>query len=150
MKTNNEYKAELNQLYEEYYKNIGCSHCNACFAKAASPVKFRFDCAAMVGSEYGKSDIPKILVVGKEGKAYHCKVGDTTEKIEDADNEHYRKTLYTLSLFSGIQPDGFSQDHLKKHEYLLKSFCLTNYFCQFDFLIYSHKVSGINFKKIQL
>ena len=89
--------------------------------------------AAKVGREYGKTGFPKILIVGKESKNHRAEVGTTTPSIHPekggADNDHYRKTLYTLALLLAESiPKSFSKEDLEEYEELLQKFCLTNYF----------------------
>ena len=127
-KTCDDYIAELNRMYQEHYRNGKCPYYSKCFSSAVGPSKFEFDYAAKVGADYGKPGIPKVLIVGQEGKSGHTETGKTSESIEQ-NNEHYRKTLYTLALLLGdTKPASFSANDLKSSEELLKKFCLTNYY----------------------
>lgn len=123
-----DYIADLNRMYQEHYRDGKCPYYSECFASAAGPSKFEFDYAAKVGVNYGEAGFPKILIVGQEGKSGHTETGKTSESIEQ-NNEHYRKTLYTLALLLGeTKPASFSVNDLKSSEELLKRFCLTNYY----------------------
>lgn len=130
--TSADYKAALDEMYRKHYASGRCPYYEECFACAGSEPKFAFDFAAKVGVKYGEPGSPKILIVGQEGKTGHQEVGKTTESIDPgsgANNDHYRKTLYTLALLFGRDtPLGYANADLVIHEDLLQRFCLTNYF----------------------
>ena len=130
--TSFDYKAILDEMYRKHYTGGRCPYYDECFASVESGPKFTFDYAAKVGVKYGEPGSPKILIVGQEGKIGHKEVGETTESIDPkngANNDHYRKTLYTLALLFGKDtPLSYANADLVTHEDLLQRFCLTNYF----------------------
>ena len=120
-----DYIADLNKMYQEHYRDGKCPYYSECFASAVGPSKFEFDYAAKVGEDYGKPGFPRVLIVGQEGKTGHTEAGKTS--LEN--NDHFRKTLYTLALlFNETKPASFSINDLENSEELLKRFCLTNYY----------------------
>lgn len=127
-----DYIAALDEMYRNHYTSGICPYYDECFASAGSGPKFTFDYATKIGSKYGEPGNPKILIVGQEGKTGHQEVGKTTESIDSrsgANNDHYRKTLYTLALLFGKDiPLSYAYADLVTHEDLLQRFCLTNYF----------------------
>ena len=126
--THTDYIAALDQMYQEHYCGGICPYYDVCFASTEVNPKFKFDYAAKVGANYSNNSKVKVLVVGQEGKNGHTRTGKTEERIEQ-DNEHYRKTLYTLALIlCKDTPKGFSKEALRPYEKLLKNFCLTNYY----------------------
>lgn len=130
--TSADYKVALDEMYRKHYANRRCPYYDECFASVGSGPKFTFDYATKIGAKYGEPGNPKILIVGQEGKTGHQEVGKTTESIDPrsgANNDHYRKTLYTLALLFGRDtPLGYANTDLVAHEDLLQRFCLTNYF----------------------
>ena len=131
-KTREDYVRNLNKMYDNFYKN-GCNYnsCSNCMNE--SPANIKFDYAAKVGEDYGKVGAYKVLVVGKESKYQHATVEKPADDISKSSNTHYRGTLYMLTLLlTNEVPESTSVNDLKKHNDLLKQFCLTNYFkCAF-------------------
>lgn len=131
-KARENYVKDLNEMYDSFYKN-DCNYniCSNCMCE--SPANIKFDYAAKIGEDYGKVGAYKVLVVGKESKYQRATVEKTVYDISKAPNTHYRGTLYTLTLLlTNEVPESTSVNDLKKHNDLLKQFCLTNYFkCAF-------------------
>lgn len=132
-KTYDQYVKDLELVYKKFYCDNGiCPHFSECSTNMEKP-KFKCDYATRVGAHYGDAKY-KVVIVGQESKEDHRKLVPPVSKLEEAHNEHYRKTLYTLAMIlNGEQPDNCSQENLKKYEKLLTHFCLTNYFkCAFS------------------
>lgn len=131
-KAREDYVKDLNEMYDSFYKN-GCNYnsCSNCMCE--SPANIKFDYAARVGEDYGKTSAYKVLVVGKESKNKHVTVEKPADDISKSSNTHYRGTLYTLALLlTNEVPESTSVNDLRKYNDLLKRFCLTNYFkCAF-------------------
>lgn len=137
-----QYKNQLNEMYDEIYNNVSCGnrcpHWGKC--KPDEPVKFYFD-RVKVGAEYGTA-YPKILFSGLEGKygeVSDYRIPEIFKPSLDANNSHYIGVRYVLSyLLSGIsnetQPinaeiSELSADIFVEH---LKYYCLSNiYKCAF-------------------
>lgn len=133
-KTHKDYIDELNDLFGRIYCNDGCCSCfQQCSANMESP-KIKCDYATRVGENYGQSDYPKVVIMGQESVNHHNEHTPPAPSLEDASNEHYRKTLYTLAMcLKGVQPKAYSVKALKNHESLLTHYCLTNYYkCAFS------------------
>lgn len=128
-----EYQKDLTKAFNEHYNTGKCPYFEDCFAGIEEPLKLKFDYATKVGRRYGEEGCPKILIVGQEGKADHEGITCTAESLDPekggANNEHYRKTLYSLALILKKEvPKSFAVEDLKCYEDLLQRFCLTNYY----------------------
>jgi len=131
-KSYGQYIEELNCAYREFYCNGVCKHFDECSKGMESP-KIKCDHATRVGKNYGKDGYPKVIVVGKESINKHESFVSPS-LLDDASNEHYRKTLFTLALaLKGDTPKGFGKHDLEEHKDLLTYFSLTNYYkCAFS------------------
>lgn len=126
------YESSLNEVYKKYYTadDGKCKYFAEC-RKGHASCDGLFCNRAKIGNFYGNGTCPKILVIGKEPVTEN-KTITRTATLEEANNPHYRRTLYTLAAFLEEEPSGDSYDELKKYEELLDYFCLTNYFkCSF-------------------
>lgn len=126
------YEDELCKMYESTYEsNCNYESCSRGMCIAAQNIKF--DYATKIGEHYGVDRVPKVLVVGKESIVAHTTIEQPVDNIFDAPNSHYRGTLYTLALvLTESFPRSTAIQDLKDYNYLLKQFCLTNYFkCAF-------------------
>lgn len=123
-----EYENALERAYADFF---ACGNCNSCSEELqGKKCKFCKDHAAKVGARYGEKG-PKVLVVGKESVNFHETFEKPVSSLDDAHNEHYRKTLYTLALIldKGKKvPKSFAITDLKQYEKLLERFSLTNYY----------------------
>lgn len=126
------YESALNGAYEKHYTadDGKCKHFAEC-KKGQSLCDGLFCNRAKIGKYYGNVKYPKILVVGKEPVTENTTI-TRTATLEEADNPHYRRTLYTLAAILEEEPSGDSYNELEKYTELLDYFCLTNYFkCSF-------------------
>lgn len=143
-KTYKDYIDELDDLFERKYCNNGCCPCfQQCSENMENP-KIKCDYATRVGENYGQGDLPKVVILGLESVHQHNEHTPPASSIKDTNNEHYRKTLYTLAMcLKGTQPKAYSVKALEKYESLLSSYCLTNYYkCAFS--DDQNKVNGLD------
>ena len=147
-KTHTQYISELDTLYleETYCKNGCCPFFQQCSENMERP-KIKCDYATRVGENYGQGNYPKVVIMGQESVHYHNEHMPPAQSLKDANNEHYRKTLYTLAMcLKGIQPKAYSVKALKNYEFLLTHYCLTNYYkCAFS--DDKDKVNGLDHSK---
>ena len=129
---NEKYESLLNEIYEKHYSadNGKCKHFAECSNGQVLCDGLIYN-RAKLGKYYGNGQYPKVMVVGKEPITENREITQTAS-LDEADNPHYRRTLYTLATVLKEEPDGDSYSDLKKYEELLDYFCLTNYFkCSF-------------------
>lgn len=126
------YEDELWKMYESTYGS-NCNYESCSRGMCKSPQNIKFDYATKIGEHYGVDGAHKVLVVGKESITAHATTEKPVDNIYDAPNSHYRGTLYTLALLlTETFPRSTAIQDLKDYNYLLKQFCLTNYFkCAF-------------------
>lgn len=131
----NDYVMEITEVYKKFYSNNAmCPYFESC-SKNMERVKIKCDFATRIGCNYGQTkSIPKVMVLGQESVSEHRYHNEPVYSLEEASNEHYRKTLYTLAMiYEGIVPKGYSILELQEYEKWLKYFCLTNYYkCAFS------------------
>lgn len=124
-----QYEEQLKGVYGKYYCSGQCINYSQCKKGLVDDGLF-FNCAKL-GKHYGEGPYPRVLVIGKEPITEN-KVITRTATLGDADNPHYRRTLYTLATILEKKPDSDAINNLKQYEKLLDYFCLTNYFkCSF-------------------
>lgn len=129
---NEKYEPLLNDVYKKYYtaENSRCKHFSEC-SKGQTFCDGLFCNRAKIGKNYGNGKYPKVLVVGKEPVTENGKITQTAS-LDEANNPHYRRTLYTLATVLHTEPKTDTLNDLAEHQELLNHFCLTNYFkCSF-------------------
>lgn len=129
---NEKYELLLNEAYKKHYTadDGKCKHFAEC-SNGQSLCDGLFCNRAKIGKDYGDGKYPKVLVVGKEPVTENRKVTQTAS-LDEADNPHYRRTLYTLATVLEKEPETDALSDLNEHKELLDHFCLTNYFkCSF-------------------
>lgn len=125
----NQYEEQLKGVYAKHYCSGECVNYPQC-KKGLVDDGLLFNCAKL-GKHYGDGTYRKVLVVGKEPVTENRAI-TPTEPLEKADNQHYRRTLYTLASILDKAPKSDALSDLKNYEELLDYFCLTNYFkCSF-------------------
>ena len=139
-------KAQLTAMYQSYYTDNGkCRYFAECQKELHdSTCKFCSD-KIMIGAEYGKSGIPKILCVGLEGVKGEENLSENRivkgilEPSLTAANNHYLGVRYVLSYLLGEfthtpKPQSCSAAELVRDSYTdhLKCYALSNcYKCAF-------------------
>ena len=126
------YESALNGAYEKHYTadNGRCKHFAEC-SKDQNTCKGLFCNRAKLGTHYGNGEHLKVLVVGKEPVTENRGITKTAS-LEEANNPHYRRTLYTLATILKKEPASDCFEDLVIYDELLDYFCLTNYFkCSF-------------------
>ena len=125
----NQYEDNLKSVYDKHYRSGECINYRQC-KKGLIDDGLLFNCAKL-GAHYGDEPYRKVLVVGKEPVTENRKITQTAS-LEEADNPHYRRTLYTLATILKKEPDSDGRSDLEQYKELLDYFCLTNYFkCSF-------------------
>jgi len=125
----NQYEDKLKSVYDKHYCSGECVNYPQC-KKGLIDDGVLFNCAKL-GKHYGDEPYRKVLVVGKEPVTENRRITQTAS-LEEADNPHYRRTLYTLATILEKEPDSDAINNLEQYEKLLDYFCLTNYFkCSF-------------------
>lgn len=144
-----DYKNLLNDVYKRYFCSSQCVYYSECKKEQLDDGLF-FN-RAKLGRKYG--EIRRILVVGKEAVAESQEITQTAS-LDEANNDHYRRTLYTLATILESQPKSDALVDLKDYEKLLDYICLTNYFkCSFteteteEDVKYAKKRSGVKASK---
>lgn len=128
MKTNR-YKESLMKVYEKHFCSNECPHHSRCGAGLINDGLF-FN-RAKLGKKYGDGEYRKVLIIGKEPVSENREI-TYTASLEEANNPHYRRTLYTLALILDKEPKSDAMCDLMDYEELLDYICLTNYFkCSF-------------------
>lgn len=125
----NQYVEQLKGVYAKYYCSGECVNYPQC-KKGLVDDGLLFNCAKL-GAHYAESSNPRVLVIGKEPVTENREITQTAS-LEKANNDHYRRTLYTLATILIEQPKSDALADLEDYKDLLSYFCLTNYFkCSF-------------------
>jgi hypothetical protein len=111
------YESPLEKVYKKYYAagNGRCIYFTECRKEQCDGL---FCNRAKLGKCYGNGEYPKVLVIGKEPVSEQKRITPPAS-LEEANNSHYRKTLYTLAAILKEEPGRASYSDLKKHEDLL-------------------------------
>ena len=137
-----DYQKALLDVYKKLYPDSICPNLEKC-SKGMPLCGHRFS-VALLGCDYGKTEKPKILFVGKEGTndsgvIQRSKLFEPIS-LSDPDfrknNWHYLGTIYTAAAFltgyTTTDPYQINKEALLPFSELRHDFCLTNYFkCAF-------------------
>jgi len=147
-----DYRNCLNDVYNSHFCSGQCAHFSKC--KKGQIDDGLFFNRAKLGSKYGEDMVRKILVVGKEPIMENREITQPAP-LDQAKNDHYRRTLYTLATIYDTQPNSDKISDLDDYKRFLDYFCLTNYFkCSFTETVKedgekkSKKNSGIDTSKV--
>lgn len=136
-----DYREALLDVYKNHYTNGVCPNIDSCSTNM--PVCGHRYSVARLGCNYGNTEKPKVLFVGKEGTDSPGKIDPSFIKepasLSDdvrPDNWHYFGTIYTaaafLSNYSTNDADQINKHALLPFNDLRHDFCLTNYYkCAF-------------------